>query len=188
MISSHFSLIITVTKANNTAFEKEKIMKKALLVSLILAVGLFAVGTVHTVSASSLAPSNPVNDSLYGFGGRGGRMAGAGLQDGILHDKIVEVFASELGISVDEVNSRLAAGETMSEIALSEGLTLEEFDALMDKAMDTALDQAVTDGLLTQTQADSMQQHSWNRSNGIGNMRANNTARGAYASGTCINQ
>jgi hypothetical protein len=163
-------------------------MKKGLLVSLILAVTVFMVGTASTASAYAGTPMNSANAD-YGFGGRGGRMGGAGLQDGVMHDAMLEVFSEKLGISVEDLEARLDAGETMSQIALSEGLTLEQFEELMDEARDAAFDQAVTDGLFTQAQADAMKTNGHSKSSGSYGMRGSGNNPGYYTgTGTCINQ
>jgi uncharacterized protein YidB (DUF937 family) len=82
----------------------------------------------------------------------------AGTGGGVLHDAMIAVFAENLGISVDDLNARLTNGETMAQIATASGLTAEEFQAVMVAARSQAVDQAVTDGTLTQEQADWMKQ------------------------------
>jgi len=171
-------------------------MKKGLVVSIVLAaVVVFALGSVSTVSAYYGAPVN--NDSVndYGFGGRGVRMGGygTGTLDGFLHDEMVQVFSDKLGISVADLEARLASGETMSSIALSQGLTLDEYNTLMDGVRESALDQAVADGLLTQTQADAMNETGPMMSFGdTGYGGGMNTARGArgagVGTGVCLTQ
>ncbi len=91
------------------------------------------------------------------MGGRmGAGMGLAGSGQGILHDAMIAAFAQKLGISVDDLNARLAKGETMAQIASSKDLTAEQFIALMKDARTQAIDQAVKDGTLTQAQADWM--------------------------------
>ena len=82
---------------------------------------------------------------------------GAGTQKGILHDEMVVVIAAKLGITVDDLNARLAKGETMYSIMLAEGLTSTEATTLMADARNLAIDQAVANGDLTQAQADWME-------------------------------
>ena len=163
-------------------------MKKMLLVSMVLAVvAVFTLGSVSTVSASSGAPVANDTTAEFGFGGRGGRMGGngsggtgTGILDEFMHDEMLQVFADELGISAETLESRLDGGETMSAIALSQGLTIDEFDALMDQAREAALAQAVSDGVLTQTQADSFQDTGPMMSFG------GTGYRGANGSGACL--
>ncbi len=92
-----------------------------------------------------------------GMNGRGMRaqFADADL-NGPMHDEMVAAFAAKLGISVEDLNARLANGETMAQIATSKGLTAEQLTTLMADVRAQALDQAVKNGTLTQAQADAM--------------------------------
>ncbi len=170
-------------------------MKKALVVSLVLVAAVFTLGSVNKVYASSGTPSTTAATSNYGFGGNGGMMGAGtnGSQQGVLHDEMVKVMAEKLGITVDDLNTRLANGETMYSIALAEGLTADQAKTLMLDARNQAIDQAVLNGDLTQAQADWMK----TRSNimGTGTRGANGVAgtrgmmggaRGANGTGTCI--
>lgn len=161
-------------------------MKKALVLSLVLVVGVLTFGSVNKVYASTGTPSAAAQTQNYGFGNQGG------MTQGLLHDEMVAVAAEKLGISVDDLNARLTAGETLYTIALAEGLTAEEAQALMLDARNHAIDQAVANGDLTQTQADWMKTRS-------AQMGATGTrgprgmmggARGGLGTGTgvCINQ
>lgn len=156
-------------------------MKKlALSLSLVGVLFLaFAFGSVGTVSAQAETPQGAAVGNGYGIENRGGRgamgngqMVTARSQDGVLHDGMIEFYAAELGISVEDLNARIASGETLSEIAFAEGLTTEEFTALRTDARSAAIDQAVVDGTLTQEQAD------WMKSRSGGAMRGGMGARG----------
>jgi hypothetical protein len=59
---------------------------------------------------------------------------------------------------VDDLNARLAKGETMAQIAYSKGLTVDQFRTLMADVRSQAIDQAVKNGTLTEAQADWMKQ------------------------------
>ena len=91
-----------------------------------------------------------------------------GTQTGLLHDEMVAIYAQKLGISADELNKRLANGETMAQIAIAQGKTLAEFQALMIEVRTLAIDQAINDGKLTQEQADWMKQRGGGRMSGSG--------------------
>jgi hypothetical protein len=99
----------------------------------------------------------------------------AATQDGLLHDGMIAAYAEALNISVDDLNARLANGETMAQIASSAGLTADQFLSLMNDARSQAIDQAVSDGTLTQTQADWMKL----RGAGMGRGGRGSGARGA---------
>jgi uncharacterized protein YidB (DUF937 family) len=106
------------------------------------------------------------------MGRQGGNIAAG---DGILHDAMIVVYSEELGISVDDLNARLANGETISQIASEKGLSAEQFFALMSEARSQAIDQAVAAGTLTQEQADWMKTRGGARGAGRGGMRGQGT-------------
>lgn len=62
--------------------------------------------------------------------------------------------ADVLGMSVEDLAAAKEAGQSLSEIAEAQGMTLEEFKADLDAALIVVVDQAVADGELTQEQAD----------------------------------
>ncbi len=146
-------------------------MKKVLVSIVIAAVIVAVLGATGLAYAQSGTPQAP-GGSGNGFGrmnGRGpqaGRMtgSGAGSQTGLLHDEMIAAWAAELNLSVDQLNSRLANGETMSQIAYSTGITADQFRSLMTEVRSAVIDQAVKDGKLTQAQAD------WLKTRGAGGM------------------
>jgi len=123
-----------------------------------LVVGFTAFGFVGDVNAQIDTPLYPGN------GGNGrGPAAGAGTGmpvaqninlDGLLDDAMAAIIADGLGISVEDLQARLAAGETLVEIGVSLGFDVETVIALHDQARVDVLTQAVADGLITQEQAD----------------------------------
>jgi len=148
-------------------------MNKTLLSIVIVAVVAIALGTAGFVYAQAPTPQTPVPGNGYGPGmmngqnNRGGMMGGqgkqrgmanqnaAGTQDGLLHDDMIAVYAEKLGISVEDLNARLA------------------------DARSQAIDQAVKDGTLTQVQADWMKQRGAGMVNGGRGMRGNGQGRNA---------
>jgi hypothetical protein len=139
-------------------------MKKTLLIVTLAVLAVSALG-VGVVFAQGGQP--PVN----GFGG--GMMWGGGY--GPMHTYVVEAFAAELDLSVDEVNTRLLNGETMYQIALAEGVAQDDVAAVLTKVHTAAFDQAVAAGALTQEQADWMlERMQYMAQNGYG-----------YSSGNC---
>jgi len=99
-----------------------------------------------------------------------------------MHDAMIAAYSDKLGISVEVLNSRLADGETLSAIALSTGLTVEQFTALRLEVRNLAIDQAVKDGTFTQEQADWMKTRGAGNGNGMG-MRGN--GQGRFGSANC---
>jgi hypothetical protein len=134
-------------------------MKKTILIValVVLALAVFGIGTVFA------------QDGTPPFGGRGPMM-----QDGTtgpLHTFMANEFAKKLNLNVNDVNTRLAAGESMYDIALSAGVTAEEFPAVMTEIRSNALDAAVKANVVTQEQAD------WMKSRGFG--------QGGMGNGNC---
>ena len=139
-------------------------MKKTILIValLVLALSVFGVGVALAQDAQP-----PV--------GRGTMMGGGG--SGALHTFMTNEFAKQLDLNVNDVNARLIAGETMYDIALSAGVTAEEFPALMTEVRASALDEAVKANVITQAQADWMK----SRSGGMGT--GNCTGAGSQGQG-----
>lgn len=106
--------------------------------------------------------------------GSHGSMGGGNMPvgDGLLHDYMVAAYAEELNIPVADLEARLDQGETMARIAISTGLTIDQFRTLMVDACTQAIDQAVADGTLTQQQAD------WMKQNGAGQMAVGQMGNG----------
>lgn len=143
-------------------------MKKFTIAILaVLAVGVLAFGFSSDAFAAESDPAYPGNGGMGGNGGSGGNgrggSNGTGIPletnlnlDGSLDDLMAGMIASELGISVEELQAREDAGETLVEIGLSLGFDADAVLAIHLQARTEALAQAVADGLLTQTQADWM--------------------------------
>jgi len=131
-------------------------MKKTILIVGLIVAALAVLG-VGVAFAQGPAP----------YGGNGSMMQNGG---GYLHTYMVTAFAEKLGLTVEDVDARLAAGETMYDIAIASGVTTEDLPALMVDVRTVALDAAVKDGVVTQTQAD------WMKSRGFG--------QGGYGMGT----
>ena len=139
-------------------------MKKTLLIVALLVLALGALG-VGVVAAQDGQP--PVG----GYGR--GMMQGGGY--GPMNTYVVEAFAAELGLTVDEINTRLANGETMYQIALAEDVAADQVAAVLTEVHTEAFDKAVAAGALTREQADWMlQRMQFMAQNGYG-----------YGSGNC---
>ncbi len=162
-------------------------MKKVIfgfIVVAVLAVALVAAGVAYAQSGTP--------GSGFGMGyGRGMMGRGSNAQNGqygILHDGMITYFAQKLGLTVDEINTRLANGETMYQIAVSKGYTADQFTTLMTEARSQAIDQAVKAGTITQAQGDFMRTRgggmmgSGGRGTGMGAGRGM-MGRGNYAGG-----
>ena len=157
-----------------------------LAATLVLALGAASFVHAQGPNAPAATPGNGTAAGRMGNRGNGLGMMGSavqGSQSGWLHDGMIAVFAEKLGISVDDLNARLANGETMAQIAAEKGLTTEEFSSLMLAARSQAIDQAVKNGTLTQTQADWMKQHGFGMAGGARGMHG--AGLGRYANPDC---
>jgi hypothetical protein len=169
---------------------------------LLLGIGALMIVAVLGAAAASVVfaqtPTPPDNPPGYGpamrrgggmtSGGMGMGMQGmmGGLQPGRMHEAMLAAFAEALELDRAVIEERLAAGETMRDIALAEGLTLDEFFAVMSEARAAALAQAVEEGTLTQEQADAMAARMAQRRarmGGGGMMRGGRMGNGGY--GNC---
>lgn len=133
-------------------------MKKLVFALVVLAVVMAAAFNTGTVAAQGNGPAVPQSPGAGRMAGRGAGGNGSAAQDGILHDGMIAVYAQAMDLSVEDLNARLAAGETLAQIAAAQGLTVDEFWALKADARAKAVEQAVKDGTLTQAQADWMAQ------------------------------
>jgi hypothetical protein len=97
--------------------------------------------------------AGPVVMGQQGFAGCG-MMAGG--EDCPLHNDMIAALAEGLGLTSEDLETRLENGETVWTIAEQKGLTLEQFRTLLTEARTTAVNQAVADGVITQEQADWM--------------------------------
>ena len=128
----------------------------------------------------------------YGPGGSG---TGTGMAINIevtLSDYMPAAIADVLGLSVEDVNARLASGETFYTIALSMGYTSDQLPALMTSVREEAIALATSAGLISTDQSSFLlgNQYGGNaRGNGAGTTSMNSNGDGAgICDGTCIPQ
>jgi hypothetical protein len=167
-------------------------MNKIVSLLVVIIVAVVALGSAGIAYAQS--PTGAPGTGIGNMGGRGaasGFSAGvAGTGDGILHDYFITAYAEQLNLTVDELQARLDSGETMSQIALSTGLTLDEFRLLAQEVRTQAIAQALADGVITQAQADWMSQRGFGNmgsrmGSGTGQMRG--AGQGQFANPSCPN-
>lgn len=121
--------------------EKKRNIGIALLITaalLIIFTGV-AFAAVAIRSRAMFYQSNvqlPSND-FYGPMGRYGGWSDDSDEFPPMMDAMVDAISEATGLSVDEINVRLAEGERLYTIALDAGLTEEELDALMDEVHST---------------------------------------------------
>lgn len=139
-------------------------MKKTILIValVVAALAVFGVGVVFA------------QDTTPAFAGHGPMMNG----EGPMHTFMVTEFAKKLGLNVNDVNTRLTAGETMYDIALSAGVTAEEYPTVMTEVRTNALNAAVAANVITQEQADWMQSRGYGQG-GMGTGNCTGMGQGA---------
>lgn len=124
-------------------------MKKTIMIVSILAA--LSVLTVGIVMAQTNDPETPSFPGSPGYPGpRGGMMGGGyrGYGGGYMTEYMHAAIAEALGISVEEFETRMYAGENLYDIALSLGFDAEEFADLHAQARQKAFELAYADGFI----------------------------------------
>lgn len=132
-------------------------MKNLLKIASIVAVLTAVLVFVGATSAFAQGPGNNAAQ-MGGNQAQANPNAGSGLI-AVDEDAMHAAIAGALGISVDELEGALAAGETPATLALELGVDFAEVRAAMDAVHEVAIAQAVADGLITQEQADWILSH-----------------------------
>ncbi|KAA3644169.1 MAG: hypothetical protein DWQ07_18845 [Chloroflexi bacterium] len=147
----------------------------------------FAVIAVMLLAFTASTPALAQGATPFAPGGRGpqGGSFGQGLAgaEGPLHKLIEANLATALGISLEEFEVRRDAGETFSQMALDLGFETDEIFDLMYAAHQTALAQAVEQGLISADQAERMANMGMNSSQGPFQGSANGAGQG---NGECL--
>ena len=150
---------------------------KKLLVSLLLAgVIVAAFSFVSTASAQG-----PLDQPFYGQGGGLGGFSTTNsdqVENEDVHNLMMEAWSAELGLSVEELETREAAGEPMSRIALSTGVSFAEFRSLKTAVNTSVAEQALAAGYIDQAQYDWMIQAAQRQMSGRGNGTRVGTSNG----------
>jgi hypothetical protein len=104
---------------------------------------------------------------------------------GWMHDYVEQALASKLGLTEEQVEDQFAAGKTMYQIALDNGIKQEDIATFLNGVHQEAFANAVKAGVITQAQADWMLQRMQNRGygNGTGNCPMQNGQGGGYGYG-----
>ncbi|MBE0685472.1 MAG: hypothetical protein IH585_05685 [Anaerolineaceae bacterium] len=155
-------------------------MKKLILIVGVLIAVLAIGGSIWVVSAQTTDPQNPDQDYTCpgygdgefsgGYGMRGRGMMGgyygqsaqtgclAGDVDNPMHTAMIPFFAEALGLSEDELNTRLSNGESLYAIAAEAGVSEEEFFSLMQDFHTSYWESADVDGSFFQNRYERMQE------------------------------
>ena len=137
-------------------------MKKTMLFVSLLGVTVLVLGAAGFAYAQTQAPEDSGEPSAFGmFGGRGGFGPGRGFggASGPFHDYMLPAIAEALGLTEEELQERLEAGDSHWKIIEDQGLselTLAEFRDLMFDTVKNAINLALDDEFLTEEQAQQM--------------------------------
>jgi hypothetical protein len=97
---------------------------------------------------------------------------------GLIHDYMERALADKLGVPLATIEAQFDAGKTIYQIALDNGIAEVDLPAFMLEVRTTAIKAALSDGVITQAQADRMFQ-----SGGYG--MAQGMRRGGTGTGPC---
>ncbi len=142
------------------------------LVALVIAVAAFGFSYVRAQAPTRSPQSGTAVPGFgpgmmqrqgYGYGrgmmGGGRGMMGLNGNYGAMHTYMLDALSQNLGLTSQELQTRLNNGETVYQIAQSQGKTADQIQTLLQDSQDSALKNAVAAGVLTQAQADWMDQH-----------------------------
>ena len=152
---------------------RAKVIAGVVVVALLAAGGAaFAAVQLTSTSHSATDPavSSPFNDGLGSYGLGGGRLGGRGFGGGLgpgdggglgfgfrrFAGGGLTAAASYLGLSASQLQSDLQNGQTLAQIARSQGKTLDGLVAAMVAQLKKTLNTAVSQGVMTQAQADEL--------------------------------
>lgn len=141
-------------------------MKKTLLIVAVVAV--VALGALG-VGAAFAQGGYPPYGGMMNATGVGSMMGGRGGY-GPMHDYVEQALADKLGLTEEQVETELAAGKPMYQIALDNGIAQADLATFMNDVHTTAFAAAVKAGAMTQAQADFMLQR---------------MSQNGYGTGTC---
>jgi hypothetical protein len=144
-------------KAERTNMTGKRLAAVVGVVAMIAVVGVLLVGTAFAQSGTPGAQATPTTpkDHAFGFGKGLGFMGGGSMAD-------FDAMAKALNLTPTELFEQLHGGKTLAEIAQAKGVDLtkiqEAANATRIQAMKDRIAQSVTDGKMTQAQADWMLQ------------------------------
>lgn len=131
-----------------------------IFVIVVVALGVLGIGLVFAQQPTQ---------SPWGSFGPGGMMGngwnGNGMMSGMhpwmtatggMHTLVWDRLAEALGLSTEELNAELSSSKTLAQIAEEKGISQDELSVTMETAVQFGLDEAVTEGVLTQEQANAM--------------------------------
>lgn len=131
---------------------KQKTMGIAVLVTLALL--LVTTGAVFAIGLTQSGSPWSAEDEDYGYGEYWGPMHGRrgtwSSDEPLMHDAMVQAVADVTGLSIDEIESRISAGEHLFEIAQDAGMDPDDVFELVQETRAAFLADALDAGLITE--------------------------------------
>lgn len=150
-----------------------------IFVIVVVALGVLGIGLVFAQQPTqspwgSFGPGGMMGNGWNGNGMMSGTMMMGGyskygmdtdLMNGMhqwrtgtggMHTLVWDRLAEALGLSTEELNAELSSSKTLAQIAEEKGISQDELSVTMETAVQFGLDEAVTEGVLTQEQANAM--------------------------------
>jgi hypothetical protein len=127
----------------------------------ILALGVLGLGVAFAHNPTPNSPFNPAG-MMGGYWNQQsgsfdmGAMHNWMTSTGGMHTLVWDSLANALGLTSDELTAELNSGKTLAVLTEEKGLDRDALVAELESAHQAGLAQAVTDGILTQEQADAM--------------------------------
>lgn len=126
------------------------------VVIVVLALMVITTGIVSAAALTRFGPWWPAESEGNGdyWGPMHGRRGGWSSEGAFppMHDVMIEAVAEATGLTVDEIDARLAAGERLVTIALDAGMTEAAFFDLMAETRAAFLAEALEAGWITEDQ------------------------------------
>jgi hypothetical protein len=126
-----------------------KMKKKNLIMALTLTIALGVGATAYADSVTNTPNTNNNTAASQGVGFR----AITGSRG---YDFMISLLQEKFGIAESEIAEGRAAGKNIFEIASEEGVTAEDFKATMLEEKIKSIDEAVTNGSVTQEQGEAL--------------------------------
>lgn len=148
-------------------------MSKKIIITALVMIAIAALGVVSVARAQNPTPPNPdcpggcqynQQHLSYRMGGRGSRGSsnwengarGSFMDQGSLHEYMMEAIAAALDMNADQLEQRIANGDNLRVILQDFGLESDTIYDLIVEARTSAIQKAVEDGFMDQEQADWM--------------------------------
>jgi hypothetical protein len=132
-------------------------MKRTLIIGALMLTLLVALSAAGVAYAQTATPNAEETTMPFHRGpdGRGGPNGDRQVQNA-LREYVNTATAEAFGLTVDELSALRDEGKSLVDVAIEQDMTVADFEVKMDAARQSAVEQAVADGVITPAQADEM--------------------------------